>query len=56
MASEAKRVIALFARKVSDEEDITDIGSMESDLIVLGLVGIIDPPRPEVFDAISNRF
>ena len=53
MASEAKRVIALFARKVSDEEDITDIELMESNLIVLGLVGIIDPPRPEVFDAIS---
>jgi len=53
MASEAKRVIALFARPVSDGEDITDIDAMESDFIVLGLVGIIDPPRPEVFDAIA---
>jgi len=53
MASEAKRVIALFARPVSKGEDVTDIESMESNLIVLGLVGIIDPPRPEVFDAIA---
>ena len=54
MGSQAMRVIALFARKVEDGEDITDINAMESNLIFLGLVGIMDPPRPEVKAAIET--
>jgi len=52
MASKAMRVIALCARKVKPEDDITDMESMENDLIFLGMVGIMDPPRAEVYDAI----
>jgi Ca2+-transporting ATPase len=52
MASKAMRVIALCARKVEDGEDISDMESMEKDFIFLGMVGIIDPPRAEVYDAI----
>ena len=54
MGSQAMRVIALFAKKVEDGEDITDINAMESNLIFLGLVGIMDPPRPEVKAAIET--
>ncbi|MDP6869709.1 MAG: HAD-IC family P-type ATPase [Candidatus Poseidoniaceae archaeon] len=54
MASMAMRVIALCARRVSDSEDLEDMASMEKDLIFLGMVGIIDPPRAEVFDAIEK--
>ena len=54
MGSQAMRIIALFARKVEDGEDITDINAMESNLIFLGLVGIMDPPRPEVKAAIET--
>ena len=54
MASNAMRVIALCARKVGDEEDITDISLMEDDLVFLGMVGIMDPPRAEVYDAIRR--
>ena len=54
MGSQAMRVIALFARKVEDGEDISDISSIENDLIFLGLVGIMDPPRPEVKAAIET--
>ena len=46
------RVLALAARKLGPEEDITDITSVEKNLIFLGLVGIMDPPRPEVKEAI----
>lgn len=52
MASKAMRVIALCARKVEDGEDITNMDTMEDNLIFLGMVGIMDPPRAEVYDAI----
>ena len=54
MASKAMRVIALCARKIEKGEDITDVDKMESDLIFLGMVGIIDPPRAEVYAAIKK--
>ena len=54
MGSEAMRVIALFARKVKDGESIEDLETIESDLIFLGLIGIMDPPRPEVKAAIET--
>ena len=52
MGSQSMRVLALAARKLGPEEDITDITSVEKNLIFLGLVGIMDPPRPEVKEAI----
>ena len=54
MGSQAMRVIALFARKVNDVEDIEDIARVESNLVFLGLIGIMDPPRPEVKAAIET--
>tara|TARA_B000000565_G_scaffold223703_1_gene179051 strand:+ start:1100 stop:3883 length:2784 start_codon:yes stop_codon:yes gene_type:complete len=54
MASKAMRVIALCARKVQPDDDITDMESMEDNLIFLGMVGIMDPPRSEVYDAIRR--
>ncbi len=54
MARQALRVIALTARPLSGEEDMDDISSVESGLIFLGLVGIMDPPRPEVTIAIDK--
>ena len=40
-------------KKLEPDEDYTNLEAIEKDLIFLGLVGIIDPPRPEVKDAIS---
>lgn len=54
MASKAMRVIALCARKVEPGEDTTDMIAMEDNLIFLGMVGIMDPPRAEVYDAIAR--
>ena len=46
MAGKAMRVLALCARRLDDEEDMYDMEKIESGLIFLGLIGIMDPPRP----------
>lgn len=53
MAEEALRVLA-FAYKEHDYLDATN--SYEENLVFLGLVGMIDPPRPETIDAIKKCF
>ena len=53
-ASRSYRVLALCARRVTDDIDIDLVESVESEMIFLGLVGIMDPPRPEVMDSISK--
>ena len=39
----ALRVLALCARKIENDVDIDEVESVESDMIFLGLVGIMDP-------------
>jgi len=52
MAEEALRVLAIAYRKnVSDK--FKDNATAEKDLIFVGLVGMIDPPRPEVKPAVE---
>ena len=53
MAGQAMRVLALCARKLGENEDIHDVATVESSFIFLGLVGIMDPPRAEVKNAIA---
>ena len=55
MADQALRVLAISYKEVSKDLDFsnTDASDFESDLTLLGLVGMIDPARPEVKDAIK---
>ena len=62
MASRALRVLAIAFRVVDDrlievdqEDFLTELeNNIETDLVFLGLVGMIDPARPEVKDALKK--
>ena len=54
MGGNALRVIAFGARPLEEGENIGVEASFENNLVLLGCVGIIDPPRPEVADAIAR--
>jgi Ca2+-transporting ATPase len=51
MASAALRVLALAYKPVEGEESTDE--HLEKDIVLLGLVGMMDPPRPEAVDAVS---
>jgi Ca2+-transporting ATPase len=51
MARNGMRVLAIAFRPLPSTEAITEV---EQDLIYLGLMGMIDPPRPEVRAAVAT--
>ncbi len=54
MANRALRVLAFGYRDLENYNSDSDLDlSLENDLVFLGLVGMIDPPRPEVKEAIK---
>jgi Ca2+-transporting ATPase len=54
MTQNALRVLGMAYRVLKDEPDLEDIDSLESDLTFAGLIGMIDPPRPEVPPALAK--
>ncbi|WP_292657967.1 cation-translocating P-type ATPase, partial [Nitratifractor sp.] len=53
LAKSGLRTLAL-AKRILPEETKLDPDDVEKDLTLLGVVGIIDPPRPEVPEAIAT--
>lgn len=51
-SQDALRVLAFAYKEIKDEN--SDIEAEEHDMIFTGLTGMIDPPRPEVKDAIEE--
>jgi magnesium-transporting ATPase (P-type) len=54
LADQALRTLAVAYRSLPDRERPPEDESMESELVYLGVVGIIDPPRPEAKAAIEE--
>ncbi|ADU51022.1 ATPase, P-type (transporting), HAD superfamily, subfamily IC [Thermaerobacter marianensis DSM 12885] len=54
MAEQALRVLAVAVRPLDPGQDPEDERVAESDLVLVGLVGLMDPPRPEVPAAVER--
>ena len=54
MADKALRVLAVAIRKWDKMPETIDFDTVENHLTFVGLVGMIDPPRPEAKDAIAT--
>ena len=52
MTNRALRVIAIAYKAMDSAEKLSD-RNLEKDLIFLGLIGMIDPPRPQVYESIE---
>ncbi len=52
MAEQGLRVLAVAERHWPALPETGEADAVESDLVLLGLIGIIDPPRPEAADAV----
>ena len=55
-ADQALRTLAVGIRPLTDEDLERDHHELEHDITILGLYGIMDPPRPEVRDAVNSCF
>ncbi|MDR9829932.1 cation-transporting P-type ATPase [Vibrio sp. FNV 38] len=54
--SDALRTLAVGFRELKEEELELDFPELEKDVSILGIYGIMDPPRPEVRDAVDTCF
>jgi Ca2+-transporting ATPase len=54
LAGKAMRNLAFAFRYLDSLPDNEKVKEAEKDLVYLGIVGMIDPPRPEVYDAIEK--
>ncbi len=54
MADSALRVLAMAYKELPEAPQAVTIGDLESGLIFTGLLGMIDPARPEVLDAVAR--
>ena len=54
MASRGLRVLAFAKKKVENENHRIEISDVDNGLVFLGFQAMLDPPRPEVIDAIRE--
>ncbi len=54
MAHSALRVLAMAYKELTEAPQHATIEELENDLIFIGMLGMIDPARPEVIDAIAK--
>jgi magnesium-transporting ATPase (P-type) len=54
LASKGQRVIAVATRKVAQEHAILNLSDIDRKLTLIGLIGLIDPPRLEAIAAVAE--
>jgi len=54
LANEGYRVLAVAAREVQDAPGHDQLASLEAELVFVGLIALIDPPRPEAPEAVAD--
>lgn len=54
IAAKGQRVLALAVRQVPPEHTVLEFEDVQGSLTLLGMVGLIDPPRPETKKAIQQ--
>lgn len=54
IAAQGMRVLALAVKQVVPKHTILEFSDVEHGLILVSLVGLIDPPRPEAINAIAG--
>ena len=54
MANNALRVLAMAYKDIPESNENIDTNDLESNLTFIGLVGMIDPARPEAVAAVAK--
>lgn len=54
MANTALRVLAMAYRDLQEQPKGNNLNELESNLIFIGMIGMIDPARPEVIEAVKK--
>ena len=54
LAAEGQRVLAIAQRAMSPAQTVLDKADLDGQLTFIGLIGLIDPPRPEAIAAVAE--
>ncbi len=54
LAAEGQRVLAVARREMPPDRTVLNTSDLEGELTLIGLVGLIDPPRPEAIAAVAE--
>ncbi len=56
IAAQGQRVLALAVRRVPSDHVVLDFADLEGQMTLIGLVGLIDPPRSEAVAAVAQCY